>query len=122
MNPATLVRDWAHAALVGLGEARAEIDALNVFPVPDGDTGTNVYLTMEAACAGIEEALALDGSGSSAAMGLARGSLLGARGNSGVILSQILRGTAEVLGAIPTGHGIRGSDIASMLERGAELA
>jgi DAK2 domain fusion protein YloV len=122
VHPAALVRDWAHAALAGLGEARAEIDALNVFPVPDGDTGTNVYLTMEAACAGIEEALAVDGSGPSAAMGLARGSLLGARGNSGVILSQILRGTAEVLAAIPSGRSIRGTDIAAMLERGSELA
>ena len=122
VNAASFVRDWAHAALAGLGEARAEIDALNVFPVPDGDTGTNAYLTMEAACAGIEEALALDDSGASAAMGLARGSLLGARGNSGVILSQILRGTAEVVAAIPSGHGIRGTDIAAMLERGSDLA
>lgn len=122
VNPASLVRAWAQAALTRLGEARAEIDALNVFPVPDGDTGTNVYLTMEAACAGIDQALAVDDSGPSAAMGMARGSLLGARGNSGVILSQILRGTAEVLAAIPSGRGIRGTDIAAMLERGSELA
>jgi hypothetical protein len=122
VNPAAFVRDWAHAALAGLGEARAEIDAMNVFPVPDGDTGTNVYLTMEAGCAGIDEAMELDSSMPSAAMGLARGSLLGARGNSGVILSQILRGTAEVLAAIPSERDIRGTDIAAMLERGAELA
>ena len=120
-NPA-FVRDWAHAALAGLGEARAEIDAMNVFPVPDGDTGTNVYLTMEAGCAGIDEAMALDSSMPSAVMGLARGTLLGARGNSGVILSQILRGTAEVLAAIPSERDIRGTDIAAMLERGTELA
>lgn len=126
-NPAAFVspafvRDWAHAALAGLGEARAEIDAMNVFPVPDGDTGTNVYLTMEAGCAGIDEAMALDSSMPSAVMGLARGTLLGARGNSGVILSQILRGTAEVLAAIPSERDIRGTDIAAMLERGTELA
>ena len=121
VNPA-FVREWAHAALAGLGEARAEIDAMNVFPVPDGDTGTNVYLTMEAGCAGIDEAMALDSSMPSAVMGLARGSLLGARGNSGVILSQILRGTAEVLAAIPSERDIRGTDIAAMLERGTELA
>ena len=121
-NPAAFVRDWAHAALAGLGEARAEIDAMNVFPVPDGDTGTNVYLTMEAGCAGIDEAMERDSSMPSAAMGLARGSLLGARGNSGVIMSQILRGTAEVLAAIPLERDIRGTDIAAMLERGAELA
>ena len=121
VNPA-FVRDWAHAALAGLGEARAEIDAMNVFPVPDGDTGTNVYLTLEAGCAGIDEAMALDSSMPSAVMGLARGTLLGARGNSGVILSQILRGAAEVLAAIPSERDIRGTDIAAMLERGTELA
>lgn len=126
-NPAAFVkpafvRDWAHAALAGLGEARAEIDAMNVFPVPDGDTGTNVYLTLEAGCAGIDEAMALDSSMPSAVMGLARGTLLGARGNSGVILSQILRGAAEVLAAIPSERDIRGTDIAAMLERGTELA
>jgi len=121
VNPA-FVRDWAHAALAGLGEARAEIDAMNVFPVPDGDTGTNVYLTLEAGCAAIDEAMALDSSMPSAVMGLARGTLLGARGNSGVILSQILRGTAEVLAAIPSERDIRGTDIAAMLERGTELA
>ena len=126
-NPAAFVspafvRDWAHAALAGLGEARAEIDAMNVFPVPDGDTGTNVYLTLEAGCVGIDEAMALDSSMPSAVMGLARGTLLGARGNSGVILSQILRGAAEVLAAIPSERDIRGTDIAAMLERGTELA
>ena len=42
-------RRWAFMALSALGEARAEIDALNVFPVPDGDTGTNMYLTLESA-------------------------------------------------------------------------
>ena len=95
---------------------------MNVFPVPDGDTGTNVYLTLEAGCAGIDEAMALDSSMPSAVMGLARGTLLGARGNSGVILSQILRGAAEVLAAIPSERDIRGTDIAAMLERGTELA
>ena len=122
MNPANFVHDWAQAALFALGEARAEIDALNVFPVPDGDTGTNVYLTMEAACAGVKEAIDVEDSRASAARGLARGSLLGARGNSGVILSQILRGTAEVLSAIPSERELIGSDIAAMLERGADLA
>ena len=122
MNAASFVRDWAQTALVALGESRAEIDALNVFPVPDGDTGTNVYLTMEAGCAGIDEAMSVDASRASAVRGLARGSLLGARGNSGVILSQILRGIAEVLAAIPSERELRGGDIAAMLERGADLA
>ncbi|MFM7598576.1 MAG: dihydroxyacetone kinase, partial [Actinomycetota bacterium] len=47
------VRLWAEASLQALGEERAAIDALNVFPVPDGDTGTNMFLTLESACAGI---------------------------------------------------------------------
>lgn len=46
---AALLRSWVRTATVALGEARAEIDALNVFPVPDGDTGTNMYFTIEAA-------------------------------------------------------------------------
>ena len=119
---AALVRDWAHAALTALGEARAEIDALNVFPVPDGDTGTNVYLTMESACHGVDEALDAEPSLAAAARGLARGSLLGARGNSGVIVSQILRGTADVLAAIPAEREVAGHDIAAMLERASDLA
>ena len=53
----SLVREWAQRALSGLGDARAEIDALNVFPVPDGDTGTNLYLTMESACEAVDAVL-----------------------------------------------------------------
>ncbi len=83
-----VVRRFVDEAVDALAEAREEIDALNVFPVPDGDTGTNMYLTMSAArdafldagSAGIGPALAA----------FRRGALLGARGNSGVILSQLL--------------------------------
>ena len=53
-----LVREWAYRALSALGDARAEIDSLNVFPVPDGDTGTNLYLTMESACQAVEACFA----------------------------------------------------------------
>jgi DAK2 domain fusion protein YloV len=70
----------------------AEVNALNVFPVPDGDTGTNMALTMAAALAEVEAGA--DGSAAGVAQALARGGLMGARGNSGVILSQILRGLA----------------------------
>ena len=70
----------------------AEVNALNVFPVPDGDTGTNMVLTMAAALAEVETVA--DGSAAGVAQALARGGLMGARGNSGVILSQILRGLA----------------------------
>ena len=78
-------------------EQNAEaVNALNVFPVPDGDTGTNMALTMRSALEAGEHARE-DGAGAMAAA-IAHGALLGARGNSGVILSQILRGIAEGLG------------------------
>jgi uncharacterized protein len=88
-------RRWAAQALSALGRFREEIDALNVFPVPDGDTGTNLYLTLEAACA---EALKAPQGTDSREVGaaFARGALLGARGNSGVIVAQLLQGWAEV--------------------------
>lgn len=73
----------------------AEVDALNVFPVPDGDTGTNMVLTMESALKEAE-GKPLHGAGEVAAA-FSHGALMGARGNSGVILSQIIRGMARVL-------------------------
>src|ERR687897_2775347 len=96
---AHVVLRWCRAALAGLADAREEIDALNVYPVPDGDTGTNLYLTLESATLAAEQVCA---DAPSPQMGpvlhaVARGALLGARGNSGVILSQMLRGVAEVL-------------------------
>ena len=72
-----------------------EINALNVFPVPDGDTGINMYLTLQSATAAVEELSTRSAAEISAKA--ARGALLGARGNSGVILSQILRGLAKGL-------------------------
>jgi len=73
----------------------AEVNALNVFPVPDGDTGTNMVLTLESALKEVE-GKPWHGAGEVAAA-LAHGALMGARGNSGVILSQIIRGIARVL-------------------------
>jgi len=73
----------------------AAVNALNVFPVPDGDTGTNMLLTMNAALAEIERSP--EDSVSAIAQAVAHGALMGARGNSGVILSQILRGFARSL-------------------------
>lgn len=100
MQPATdseVVLQWCRAGLDGLAQAREEIDALNVYPVPDGDTGTNLYLTMEAA---YEAASGQSASGLAEIVGaMARGALVGARGNSGIILAQMLRGVSEVLGA-----------------------
>ncbi|MHB1067290.1 MAG: DAK2 domain-containing protein, partial [Candidatus Nanopelagicales bacterium] len=121
---AALVRDWANIALGLLGEARIEIDALNVFPVPDGDTGTNLYLTMESAAAAVEAWWAgSDEPGvADAARALATGALMGARGNSGVIMSQLLRGTGEVLGALTDGAVLDGASVGDLLRGGADLS
>jgi DAK2 domain fusion protein YloV len=89
-------RRWALSTLSALGRARAEIDALNVFPVPDGDTGTNLYLTVESACAAVQ-ALPADADVRQVAEAFAHGALLGARGNAGIIGAQLLRGWADVL-------------------------
>ncbi len=94
---AVAVRRWCRLAADALGRTRAEIDALNVFPVPDGDTGTNLHSTVLAASEALD-ALP-EGAGTAEAWrALAAGALFGARGNSGVILSQMLRGMAGVLG------------------------
>ncbi len=91
---AAALRQWCAAGLEGLTAAQQEIDDLNVYPVPDGDTGTNLQLTMAA----VVEAVTAAPSDMAATLGaLVSGSLMGARGNSGVILSQLLRGLAEVL-------------------------
>ena len=93
------------------------VNALNVFPVPDGDTGTNMLLTMRSALEGAEE----DENGSAAAVlgAMARGSLIGARGNSGVILSQILRGLAR---GVEGKADLRGGDLVRALDEAAKQA
>jgi uncharacterized protein len=85
----------ARAGLDALERNRQRLDDLNVYPVPDGDTGTNLTLTARA----VVEALEADGDGGRAAIArfVSRAALLGARGNSGVILSQIVRGAMDVL-------------------------
>jgi DAK2 domain fusion protein YloV len=93
------------------------INRLNVYPVPDGDTGTNMVLTLQAAVREAGECGSKDVNGVSAALG--RGGLLGARGNSGVILSQILRGFSEGL-ANSCELGV--VEFASALVRAAEVA
>ena len=103
------VRTWARACLAALGRAREEIDALNVFPVPDGDTGTNLYLTFDAACEQLDEldrAGDAGSAGAAAALGaLADGALEAAHGNSGAILAQLLRGLADELAATARSGG-----------------
>ncbi len=90
-----LLEHWCDVTLEALGTAREEIDALNVYPVPDGDTGTNLYLTFEAARQALVDAEPTTMVG--ALTVFARGALLGARGNSGVILSQLMRAGADQL-------------------------
>jgi DAK2 domain fusion protein YloV len=109
------VRRWCTGAVAALEAARTEIDGLNVYPVPDGDTGTNLLLTLRAADAAVRG----DPPGDLAATlgSMARGAVLGARGNSGVILSQVLRGLAESLPAT-----VDGAALAKGLGRAAELA
>ena len=81
-----------------LAAAREEIDALNVYPVPDGDTGTNMFLTVEAARDAMVAALEEPGDLRAALQAYSRGALLGARGNSGVILSQLVGALLRRLG------------------------
>ncbi len=90
---AQTLRDWVSRSAVRLETHRHAIDHLNVFPVPDGDTGTNLYLTLEAATTAADAA-----DNETLAAAVARGALVGARGNSGVIVSQWLRGLLTTLG------------------------
>jgi uncharacterized protein len=89
---ATVLR-FIDIAVDALAGAREEIDALNVYPVPDGDTGTNMYLTMAAARDAVRERTGghADADRATTLEAFTRGALLGARGNSGVILSEMLR-------------------------------
>ncbi|HET6635639.1 MAG TPA: DAK2 domain-containing protein [Streptomyces sp.] len=92
LDPAA-VRDWCARGRAALGAGRARIDAINVFPVADGDTGTNLSRTADEAFAAVDgRDFATTGQALHAA---ARGALLGACGNSGTILAQLLRGMAE---------------------------
>ncbi|MDO9379114.1 MAG: DAK2 domain-containing protein [Nocardioidaceae bacterium] len=82
---------WARACVQSLGAARAEIDALNVFPVPDSDTGTNVFLTFDAAAADAAPHVAAGDDLETCVKAFVDGALLAAKGNSGVIMAQLLR-------------------------------
>ncbi|MEU7200163.1 DAK2 domain-containing protein [Streptomyces sp. NPDC045470] len=126
---ADAVRTWCALALQALGRERERIDAINVYPVADGDTGTNLYLTVESAARAVEAAF--DGHGASgtapdladAVGAMAHGALIGARGNSGTILAQLLRGMAEILGAggeVGSGPGGPAAALKRALRRAAE--
>jgi DAK2 domain fusion protein YloV len=98
-----------------LRDHQEELNRLNVYPVPDGDTGTNMALTLES----VAHELATAQGMREVCTAMSRGSLMGARGNSGVILSQILRGVAEVCSPLATlGPG----DLAKAMRRAADAA
>jgi len=106
------LREMFVAATTWLEKCAADVDALNVFPVPDGDTGTNMLLTMKSA---VEESYhSPDHSASAVAQALSKGALMGARGNSGVILSQFWRGLAKGLENI---NAIKPLDMAKALKQ-----
>src|SRR6187399_3252945 len=98
MEPTELerTRALARTALATLEGSKRRIDDLNVYPVPDGDTGTNMTFSVREILAALEQSNAPDRA--TLAKELTRAALLGARGNSGVILSQLVRGAAEALG------------------------
>ena len=112
-----LLRDMVMAGTAILEKNREAVDALNVFPVPDGDTGTNMSLTMQSATRELnsKEYLRAD----EAANALAKGALKGARGNSGVITSQLLRGFAKSLNGV---EKITPVQFAEALMKGSEMA
>ncbi|WP_445257615.1 DAK2 domain-containing protein [Nocardioides aurantiacus] len=94
-----VVRRFADLAVEALAAAREEVDALNVYPVPDGDTGTNMFLTVEAAREALLARLEEEPDDLRGAMrAYAHGALLGARGNSGVILSQLVGALVRRIG------------------------
>jgi dihydroxyacetone kinase-like predicted kinase len=121
------VRRWCADGLAALRRHQQEIDELNVYPVPDGDTGTNLVLTLTSAQQALSDAEPPQGGPgavSETAHGrtlrvMARGALLGARGNSGVILSQILRGLAEAVADLPD---VRGKGLTRGLATAADAA
>ncbi len=118
---------WAALTRSSFAASRTEIDALNVFPVPDGDTGTNLYLTLDAALDAARSGLAaVTPLGARPTLGqmcreMSRAMLLTARGNSGVILSQLFRGIAEHV--LDTGaEALDGAGLAGALRRADQLA
>ncbi|WP_231505254.1 DAK2 domain-containing protein [Cellulomonas sp. URHE0023] len=115
---AGVVRAWAHASHAALAGTRERIDAVNVFPVPDADTGTNVLLTVAGGVEALDAEPAVAGEGvQDVARVFARGAMRSARGNSGVIVSQYLTGFAHALPAHPDG-----ADVARSLRAAARAA
>lgn len=112
------LRALFEAAAAALAAGAEAINAINVYPVPDGDTGANMAATMREAAAAAQAA-DTGGNAGAVAAAAARGALYGARGNSGVILSQALRGFADALGGADEVDAAR---LASGLEGAAQAA
>ncbi|MFC7486829.1 DAK2 domain-containing protein [Knoellia sp. CPCC 206453] len=128
--PAVLDADgarlWAALTRAAFALRRTEMDALNVFPVPDGDTGTNLYLTMDTAIDELNRLHGAQGTIGTAtlvdeARDLARAMLMSARGNSGVIVSQLVAGISQVIVEEDLVE-VDGAALARAVTRGAELA
>lgn len=111
------LRKLAQAALLWLEQNHQHVNALNVFPVPDGDTGTNMLLTMRSAYGRIQDSD--ESHVGKVAEKLSHGALMGARGNSGVILSQIWRGLAKGLAGKETFDAVT---LARALQQAADTA
>ncbi|OBH80898.1 dihydroxyacetone kinase [Mycobacterium scrofulaceum] len=126
---AITLRDWAHTAVGDLITHIDEINRLNVFPVADSDTGANMLFTMRSALAEANAGVNTEGGSACvarAAAAMSAGALNGARGNSGVILSQILRGIADVTAVAAAEAGgelphIDAATLAASLRRGVDL-
>jgi fatty acid kinase len=110
-------RALTRGALASLERSRQRIDDLNVYPVPDGDTGTNLLLTVRTVVEALEASSATDRA--ALVREVSRAALMGARGNSGVILSQIVRGAAEELG---TSEEVDAATIAHALRAASDAA
>ena len=117
INGSTLRKMFANAFSL-VEEKKKDIDALNVFPVPDGDTGTNMSLTLKSAVSEMNacESNAIE----SVCVSFNRGALKGARGNSGVITSQIIKGICSILMSVE--NEIQIKDFAKAVQVGAEMA
>ena len=118
---ANVIRTCFPVAAKALADKAEDVNKLNVFPVPDGDTGTNMSLTLGTVVKEVQ-ALPADASIEDIAKAITHGSLMGARGNSGVITSQILRGIAEGLCEAKNQEEPTPADVARAWRRGVKVA
>lgn len=116
---AKTIRTCFPIAAAAVSDKAKDINKLNVFPVPDGDTGTNMSLTLASVVRELT-ALGADADMEAIAAAITHGSLMGARGNSGVITSQILRGAAE--GLVGASEPATSADVAAALRNAVKVA